>query len=106
MDKKTQQKLDLLRKIFLKNLPCKIAEIEQAEKRLEQEWNKKNLTDLQRLSHNLQGSSATFSLPLVSEAAKKLEEHVSSLLEKEFNFAEMQQLHQLIVEIKSLIKLK
>ncbi len=67
------KRLQHLREQYTSELPGKFEAIRAAWERLEAAWGAENLKTIIRLSHNLAGSGATFGFPLLSAAARDLE---------------------------------
>ncbi len=80
MDNNIDQKIALLRENYAKKLPVKIGEIKEAWLHLEKDWTKENLTAMQRLAHNLRGTSATFGYEDLSHHAEKIEREMDLIL--------------------------
>ncbi len=80
--KTAQEQLNALRQAYAQHLPEKVHEIEVIWKSLlEQEWNQDALKTLHRLTHSLNGSSATFGFNAVRNLASTLETLLKSITE-------------------------
>lgn len=58
--------------LFVGDLPQRINSIEQA-------WAARRASDIQRLAHQLRGSSASYGFPTIGESAARLEDSIRSL---------------------------
>lgn len=58
--------------LFVGDLPQRINSIEQA-------WAARRAADIQRLAHQLRGSSASYGFPAIGESAARLEDSIRSL---------------------------
>ncbi len=58
--------------LFVGDLPQRINSIEQA-------WSTKRAADIQRLAHQLRGSSASYGFPTIGESAARLEDSILAL---------------------------
>ena len=77
-----QEQLDALCQGYAQQLPEKVREIELVwQSLLEQEWNQDALKTLHRLTHSLNGSSATFGFNAVRNLASTLETLLKSITE-------------------------
>jgi diguanylate cyclase (GGDEF)-like protein len=76
-----QEQLNVLRQGYAQQLPEKVCEIEVVWKLLLQEWNQDALKTLHRLTHNLNGTSATFGFAAVRNLASTLETLLKSITE-------------------------
>jgi len=76
-----QEQLNVLRQGYAQQLPEKVREIEVVWKFLLQEWNQDALKTLHRLTHNLNGTSATFGFAAVRNLASTLETLLKSIAE-------------------------
>lgn len=86
----TEYNLAVLRKSYCEKLPSKFKALELAYQNLEQEINQHNLIELQRLSHNLNGSAATFGYPQLSFYARQLEEYIAAVLQSDHPVAQVE----------------
>lgn len=68
-----QEKLQLLRDNYVRNLNDRRIEISDLFTRLLNDWNDDDLAEFHRLAHSLKGSAATFNLAKLSYAAANLE---------------------------------
>ena len=81
-----QDKLALLKKSYLDQLPAKSLEIEQAAviaDSLDEGAIKASIESMKGMAHKLVGSGATFGFPGISEAARSIENTCSALLDSE-----------------------
>jgi HPt (histidine-containing phosphotransfer) domain-containing protein len=78
MNKDSTNKLKALRNAYAQKIPSKISEIKNLFITIQKDPSTENLTLLQRLAHNLHGSAATFGFTSLSQAAKDIENHISS----------------------------
>ena len=76
-----QEKMNALRRVYALELPTKVGELERLFTLFQQDKREtETLKTLQRLSHNLAGSGATFGLPAVSEKAGRLNSLLKTIL--------------------------
>lgn len=68
-----QEKLDVIRKQFVTDLPSKAVAIEPAWQKLLIDWQQDRVNTLIRLAHTLVGSGATFGFIRITNAARELE---------------------------------
>lgn len=76
-----QEQLNVLRQGYAQQLPEKVREIEVVWKLLLEQWNQDALKTLHRLTHNLNGTSATFGFAAVRNLASTLETLLKSITE-------------------------
>jgi len=76
-----QEQLNVLRQGYAQQLPEKVREIEVVWKFLLEQWNQDSLKTLHRLTHNLNGTSATFGFAAVRNLASTLETLLKSIAE-------------------------
>ena len=77
-----QKKLLLLQEAFIKNLPLKISDIENAWKNIKQKWQEDKITLLHRLVHNLKGSTGTYGHQDLSQSCANLEKNIERFLSR------------------------
>ena len=76
-----QEKMNALRRVYALELPTKVGELERLFTLFQQDKREtETLKTLQKLSHNLAGSGATFGLPAVSEKAGRLNSLLKTIL--------------------------
>ncbi|NQV48123.1 MAG: diguanylate cyclase [Rhodospirillaceae bacterium] len=83
-EENVQDKIALLKNIYLEQLPGRLAEIEQAfsiSSSSEPDDARQSLKSLSALAHKLAGSGATFGFPKISETAKAFENGCEMILE-------------------------
>lgn len=78
-----QNKLDMLLKIYSKNLPDKINHLETQWKELLQNWDLMRAEDFHREAHSLCGSSGTYGYSELSKVSRQLEIFLKTLLKKQ-----------------------
>lgn len=94
MDKDIQKKLSKLRIEYAGKLHSIIADIEIT-------WQQRKLSDLYRMVHNLNGTSATYGYNEISEVAKELENLIKPLVGKSLSMCETQRIDELIKQLKN-----
>ncbi len=82
MDKTVQKKLDDLFKIYSKNLPNKIIQIETLWNEQQRHFNLIKFQDFHREVHSLSGSAGTYGYSELSKAARQMEIFLKTFLNK------------------------
>lgn len=87
-----QEQLKILREAYAAKLPEEIRKIEETWNSLQKQnqpnqWNDEAFKTWHRLIHTLSGTGTTFGFPTLSDAARKLEIYLSSIIEKTENAA-------------------
>lgn len=91
MNDKVQQKLDELFKLYSKNLPGKIQNIEALWKEQQLHWDFTKFQDFHREVHSLCGSAGTYGYAELSKAARQMEVFLKSILNDELLTPENQE---------------
>jgi chemotaxis protein histidine kinase CheA len=102
MDKKTKEKLEMLKCTYIKNLPSRVADLESLWQLLQKEWTPENMDTLKRMAHNLRGTAATYGLSEVSHLAEQIEWHVKVLSKMPEAEADKDKIPTLLDEFKRL----
>ena len=80
------EKITAIFKAYRDDLPGRMQELTTAWEKLRLAWDVDCAGDLDRFSHSIAGSAATFDLPEVGDAARLIENDIKSLLSGELEF--------------------
>jgi len=101
-----QAKLKNLSDSYAAQLPEKIRQIEQAWSQLPpDEWDEEGFQTLHRMVHSLTGSGKTFGFALLSDVARKLEEHLKQIVwvKAAPDEAQRKRIHVLLSELRQVV---
>lgn len=94
------EKLARLKQDYLKRFPQKIDEIEGIWKELEINWSLEKMTALQRMAHNIRGTSATYGCMTISDIASQIEILLKTNLEASQKQVDKEMMEHLLKKLR------